>query len=237
MTTCEVWWATPLREVADHLALLSEPERERYEAYRKQADRSRFLTGRVLAKTVAGRRLGLSPAVIRFDAACPTCGKQHGPPRLPGTGIALSISHAAERVGVAVTGGPAVGLDVESTDRRADEALVSYALNDSELATWRELPEPDRPAGFFTYWTRKEAAMKAAGKGLHIPLRGLTMSAPGTRPRLLESTDAALNPAVTRMADLDPGPGYRAAVAVLTTDEIEVTERWWSLAPTIDGQW
>ncbi|EHR52880.1 phosphopantetheinyl transferase [Saccharomonospora marina XMU15] len=237
MTTCEVWWATPLDEVGDHLALLNDPERQRYEAYRKQADRARFLTARVLAKTLAGRRLGRGPAAIRFDATCSTCGKQHGPPRLPGTGIALSISHAGERVGVAVTGGPAVGLDVESTGRRADEALVSYTLNEAELATWHQLPEMERSAGFFTYWTRKEAAMKAAGKGLIIPLRGLTMSSPGTRPRLLESTDTALDPSKTRMADLDPGPGYRAAVAVLTTDEIEVTERWWSPASSGDGQW
>lgn len=237
MIECEVWWAKPLGEAGDRLDLLSETERERYAAYRKQDDKLRFLTGRVLAKTVAGRRLGRGAASITFDATCVDCGKQHGPPRLPGTGIMLSISHAAERVGVALTGGQAVGLDVESTSRNADESLVSYVLNDSELAAWRELPERDRPAAFFGYWTRKEAAMKATGKGLRIPLRGLTMSSPGTRPRLLRSEDAALDPAATRMVDLDPGPGYRAAVAVLTTEEIEVTERWWGPRPGSGGEW
>lgn len=237
MTACEVWWATPLSETQDRLTLLSGAERDRFGAYRKREDRLRFLTGRVLAKTVAGQRLGRSPGSVTFDATCADCGKQHGPPRLPGTDVALSISHAAERVGVALTRGPAVGLDVEWTGRTADEALASYVLNDSEQAAWRELPEPDRSAAFFAYWTRKEAAMKATGKGLRIPLRGLTMSGSGTRPRLLHSADAALDPTATRMADLDPGPGYRAAVAVLTTEEIEVTERWWDHEPRSGGEW
>ncbi|PXY30919.1 4'-phosphopantetheinyl transferase family protein [Prauserella muralis] len=227
MIDCEVWWAEPVAEPAEFLALLSDAERERYQTYRREPDQRRFLTGRVLAKTIAGQRLGLAAGAVEFDARCADCGRQHGPPRLPGTPLTLSISHSGERIGVALTSGPAVGLDVETASRRADDSLLGYALNDTERAALTHLDPAARADAFFTYWTRKEAVMKATGRGLRIPLRSLTMSGPGEPPRLTRSEDRALAPGRTRMADLDPGEGYRAAVAVLTGDELTVSERWW----------
>jgi 4'-phosphopantetheinyl transferase len=236
VTDCTVWWSTPLPEAAEYLALLDPLERERHTAYRQQADRRRFLTGRVLAKTVVADLLGVAATAVRLDASCPDCDKQHGRPRVPGAELALSISHSGERIGLAVTPGPDVGLDVEAGRHHTEDSLISYVLNDTELAALDRLEPSARGDAFLTYWTRKEAAMKATGRGLRIPLRSLTMSEPGIHARLLASADGTPAPESTRMADLDPGPGYRAAVAVLTADEIELTQRWWSPAPVPDGQ-
>ncbi|SFP45171.1 4'-phosphopantetheinyl transferase [Amycolatopsis arida] len=227
MIECAVWWSTPLPNAEEFLALLTAEEVERHRGYRQEADRRRFLTGRVLAKTLAGERLGRPPAAVVFDATCDDCGKPHGVPRVPGSSLRLSISHSGERIGVALTEAAPVGLDVETVTRGADDSLIDYALNDTERGALRALPDADRTDAFFSYWTRKEAVMKATGRGLRIPLRSLTLSAPGTPAALLASTDAALSPATTRMADLEPGEGYRAAVAVLGDGELRVTERWW----------
>ncbi|WP_019815127.1 4'-phosphopantetheinyl transferase family protein [Saccharomonospora saliphila] len=234
MTDCTVWWAEPIIDgeaAPAALALLDAAERQRHEAYRMAADRARFRTGRVLAKTVAAHRLGIAVDAVTFDATCDDCGKPHGPVRIPGAALALSISHAGDRVGVAVTDGAPVGLDVEATGRGAEHSLLDYALNEAEQAG---LPAPgtaERAEAFYAFWTRKEAVMKATGRGLRIALRDLTLSPADQPARLLASTEEALSPETTRMADLDPGPGYRAAVAVLTgadAGEIDVTERWWS---------
>lgn len=235
MTECSVWWSKPIIESENTLALLDPTERTRYDSYRRVEDRRRFLTGRVLAKTVAAEHLGVSPAEIHFDATCTGCGKQHGPVRVPDAELELSVSHSGERVGVAATSGAAVGLDVEAIGRNIEDSLIAYALNDTELAT---LPEEEdaRAEGFFTYWTRKEAVMKATGRGLRIPLRSLTLAKATEPARLLASDDPTLSPESTRMADLDPGSGYRAAVAVITTDEIDVTERWWTPPSPGHGQ-
>ncbi|NIH78368.1 4'-phosphopantetheinyl transferase family protein [Amycolatopsis viridis] len=227
MIECAVWWAVPLPDEPEYLTLLDDAERGRYRAYRREIDRQRFLTGRVLAKTVAGDLLGRAAADVTFDAACDDCGKPHGRPRVPGAAFELSISHSGERIGVAVTSGVPVGLDVETTSRRVDDALIGYALNETERATLADLTEPDRVAAFFRFWTGKEALMKATGRGLRIPLRSLTLAGPGDPPQLVASADPALDPARTRLADLDPGEGYRAAVAVLAEQELRVTERWW----------
>ncbi|SFB48678.1 4'-phosphopantetheinyl transferase [Amycolatopsis marina] len=228
MIDCAVWWATPIAETGEFLPLLSQLETERYGAYRQELDQRRFLTGRVLAKTLVAARLGVTPGSVRFDATCADCGKHHGPPRVPDAPIKFSISHSGERVGIALTDRTPVGLDVETANRRADESLIDYALSDEERRVVHALPEDERANAFFTYWTRKEAVMKATGKGLRIPLRGITLAPPGESAHLLASDDESLSPERTRLADLTPGSGYRAAVALLTDQEIAVTEHEWS---------
>lgn len=220
MIECAVWWAEPLPNEPRYLALLDSLEQGRHQAYRQEIDQRRFLTGRVLAKTVLGERLGRAPETVEFDATCDDCGKPHGKPRLPG--VEFSISHSGDRIGLALTSA-AVGLDVEAATRRAEDTLISYALNETEQQALAGLSAEERVSTFFQYWTRKEALMKATGRGLRIPLQSITLSG----ARLVECTDAALDPATTRLADLDPGEGYRAAVAVLTTEDIEASETRW----------
>ncbi|WP_435582465.1 4'-phosphopantetheinyl transferase family protein [Amycolatopsis thermoflava] len=228
MIECAVWWAVPLPNEPRYLDLLDDVERDRHGGYRKEIDQRRFLTGRVLAKTVAADLLGRAPDDVSFDATCDDCGKPHGRPRVPGAGFDLSISHSGERIGVAVTSAVPVGLDVETATRRAEDSLIAYALNETEVAALDSLTDAERVAAFFRYWTGKEALMKATGRGLKIPLRSITLAGPGEPPRLVASADPALDPARARLADLDPGAGYRAAIAVLSDDELKVTERWWS---------
>ncbi|SDX00773.1 4'-phosphopantetheinyl transferase [Amycolatopsis xylanica] len=225
MIDCAVWWAEPLPNEPRFIGLLDELELGRHAGYRQEIDQRRFLTGRVLAKTIAGERLGRAPADIVFDASCDDCDKPHGVPKVPG--LALSISHSGDRIGLAVTSGAPVGLDVESASRRAEDSLIEYALNETERLGLKGLEADERASAFFVYWTRKEAVMKATGRGLRIPLHSITLAPFDAPAALLASSTPALDPATTRMADLDPGSGYRAAVAVLTTEDLAVTEHSW----------
>jgi 4'-phosphopantetheinyl transferase len=106
--------------------------------------------------------------------------------------------------------------------------LIEYALNPAEMAGLTGLEAEARATAFFTYWTRKEALMKATGRGLKIPLKAITLSKYDEQAALLNSEDPALDPAGTRLEDLKAAEGYRAAVAFLTSDDVSVTERWWT---------
>lgn len=222
-----VRWSAPLPAEPQYLRLLDELEQGRFAGYRQDADKRRFLTGRVLAKTIAAERLGLAVEDVSFDATCEDCGKPHGRPRVPGADLALSISHSGELIGVAATPSVPVGLDVEAATRRAEDSLIEYALSPAEVASLAGLDAAQKAAAFFVYWTRKEAVMKATGKGLRIPLQSITFSGHDEPARLVSSADPALDPARTRLADLKAADGYRAAIAVLTTDELSVTEEHW----------
>lgn len=224
MIDCVVWWSSPLPNEQRFLRLLDETEHGRHLAYRQDLDKRRFLTGRVLAKTLAAERLGRAVEDIKFDSSCEDCGKPHGRPRVPGADLMLSISHSGDLIGVAATSGTPVGLDVETEKRRADSSLIEYALSPAEQRELEGLSDDERAKAFFTYWTRKEAVMKATGKGLKIPLQSLTFSAYNTPARLVVSSDRALDPARTRLKDLKATEGYRAAVALLTSEDIDVTE-------------
>ncbi|WP_442874529.1 4'-phosphopantetheinyl transferase family protein [Amycolatopsis sp. NBC_00438] len=222
-----VRWSAPLPAEPRFLRLLDDVEQDRFGAYRQDADKRRFLTGRVLAKTVTAERLGVPLESVKFDATCDDCGKPHGRPRIPGADLTLSISHSGDLIGLAATPAVPVGLDVETANRKADEGLIEYALSPAEAEHLTGLSGEEKARAFFVYWTRKEAVMKATGKGLKIPLQSITFSRYDEPARLITSGDPALDPARTSLADLKAADGYRAAIAVLTTEELSVTEEHW----------
>ena len=227
MTEILVRWSEPLPADERYLKLLDELERGRYDAYRLEIDQRRFLTGRTLAKTLVAERLGRPVESVRLDATCEDCGKPHGRPRVPDADLVLSISHSGNLIGLAAAEGVPVGLDVETSNRNADASLVDYALSPAEREAVAGLSDEARSAAFFVYWTRKEAVMKATGKGLKIPLQSITFSRYDAPAELVSSGDEALDPARTRLADLKAADGHRAAVAALTTERLNVTEEHW----------
>jgi 4'-phosphopantetheinyl transferase len=208
----EVWWGRPSAERPWHVELLGDAERERRRALRRAEDRARFTVAAALLRLAAGRRLGVPPGELTVDRTCDDCGRPHGRPRLPGTGLAASISHSSDRVAVALTGAAPVGVDVEQVKPVSVEQLASHVLGEGEAAA--TLGE------FFCYWTRKEAVVKATGDGLRMALPKVVVTRPGQPPALLRYGERA--DLVARLADLDAGDGYAAAVAVLTADELRV---------------
>jgi 4'-phosphopantetheinyl transferase len=128
--------------------------------------------------------------------------------------VHVSVSHSGDRVAVAATAAAPVGVDVERVRELRLAELGAQTLGPGEWAT--DLAE------FFTYWARKESAVKATGDGLSVPLSGVLVSRPDEPARLLGYR--ARPDLVATMRDLDPGPGYAAAVTVLAGEPWQVIE-------------
>ncbi|GAA4931990.1 4'-phosphopantetheinyl transferase superfamily protein [Streptomonospora halophila] len=223
--TCRLWWASPDDASPALLDLLDPEERERRARFRARADRDRYLVAHALARLALAREAGCEPAEVAFTLHCRSCERRpdprpepHGKPRPAGAaaGLEISISHSGERVLLALAHGVAVGADVEqvSADRDTD-GLVDYCLSPAERGDLDRVPGDRRTEGFFGYWARKEALLKATGDGLSGGLAAVGVSGP-FEPAGVLAWDSPDAPEHVRLTDLDAGPGYRAALAALT---------------------
>ena len=115
-----------------------------------------------------------------------------------------------------------VGVDVEQLDGRErplgdggdPEALARLVLAEPERAALAEVDPPARARAFLVAWTRKEAVTKATGDGLGTPFSQIVVAESGGPPRVT-SWPYPQAPETVSLLDLDAGPGYVAALAVL----------------------
>jgi len=163
-------------------------------------------TERLLHAVLAGR-LGRSPAEVTLTARCRICGGPHGKPQ-PIDGVHFNLSHAGDRVVVAMTTLGPVGVDVELREAASFRGFDGVALAESE----RGIAIGERA----TVWTRKEAVLKATGHGLAISPSDVEVSAPDEPARFVAWHAADPPDELVQMLDLDLGADYAACVAVLS---------------------
>lgn len=164
----------PVVEVARLRTLLSMPEQARAERFVHARDRRRFIVRRARLRQWLGARIGMPPARLTFAVG------EHGKPRLAGASLSFSLSHSGEHWLLAI-GRVEVGADIECMRRGIDERDIARTLfAPAELAALDALPEPDASRAFFDVWARKEAFVKALGKGLSYPLDAFCVSAERT---------------------------------------------------------
>ncbi|MGX2996431.1 4'-phosphopantetheinyl transferase family protein [Streptomyces sp. JNUCC 64] len=221
--TCLVLWA-PALDRAELRGLMSAEERARYEQFSEPSDRARFASARALVRTAMGRATGVAPGLVPFDRKCRYCGGPHGKPRVPGATTRFSLSHSGGLVGLALAEGAEPGIDVERISARRVGRLAPRVLSARELRDLEAVPSGERSAAYHTYWTRKEAILKAVGRGISSSLRGISVSGPDA-PAELTHGNGDFAPSDIAMSDLRPGPGYTAALAVETRGPIDLVER------------
>jgi 4'-phosphopantetheinyl transferase len=200
-----------------HADVLSDGERARRTGLWDGRHRAQFTVAAALLRLVAAPLTARTAAGVVVDRSCPSCGRPHGRPRLPGTGLHVSISHSGATVAVAVSHAGEVGVDVQQVVDESVQELSPLVLAESEarhVAVARD---------FFTYWTRKEALVKATGDGVAVPLGAVVVTPPGTPPRLLGYPRPG--GLAAQLRDLSPELGYVGAVAVLGPGPLVVHER------------
>ncbi|WP_017624284.1 4'-phosphopantetheinyl transferase family protein, partial [Nocardiopsis chromatogenes] len=208
---CDVWWATPAQAHPDLGRFLDARERERHARFRRQADRDRYIVAHALARLAVAREAGCPPEAVEFDLHCRNCDgadrEPHGKPvpAGPAAGLEVSISHSGERVALAVARGVPVGIDVEEVSSRRDtSALAEMALAPAEREVLAALPADRAAEGFFTYWARKEALLKASGEGIYAGLTSVEVSSPAAPGRVVAwASPGAPPPGRVRLVDLD----------------------------------
>lgn len=151
--------------------LLSADELARAGRFYFQKNRDHFIVARGMLRTILGRYVDKNPEDLRFIYG------PNGKPALTeetGGKFRFNVSHSHGLSLFVVTLKRDAGVDLEYI--RSDLSVGDLAeqfLSPRELLAFKAIPEHDRLKAFFTAWTRKEAYLKAQGRGLSGDLKQL----------------------------------------------------------------
>jgi 4'-phosphopantetheinyl transferase len=190
-------------------ALLSADEAARAARFHFDRHRRAFVLGRAAMRILLGELLGQPPQDIQFGYG------PNGKPYLIGCSwLCFNASNSGDLAAYAFTQDCAIGIDIEQLRPMPEiQDIARRFFAAEEVAELMSLPEPERPAGFFRCWTRKEAYIKAVGDGLSLPLDSFRVSLrPDHAAQMLHlggSVDAARN---WSMHAFTPAENYFGAV-------------------------
>lgn len=133
--------------------------------YRRWQDAQLSLLGKVLLLQ------GLSTYYDIFDAEVKV--NSNNKPYLKGNPVHFNISHSKDLAACVIAEFP-VGIDVEFFDTSISYVDFEFQMTTGEFEKINGAE--DRIGSFFTYWTAKEAIIKAHGDGMMIPLDSFEVS-------------------------------------------------------------
>ncbi len=187
---------------------------ELYRASRFHFERHRkaFVVGRGFLRYVLARYLGTKPETLRFSYGA------YGKPALDGehrsSRLRFNMSHSHGLGLYAIAEDNEVGVDVEHIRSDfASEDIARRFFSRFEVDAFNAVPKEEQVAAFFRCWARKEAFIKATGKGLSQSLDGFDVTlAPGVPAALLrvDKEDASR----WCLYNIDVGGDYAGALAV-----------------------
>lgn len=164
-------WRISLNRTGEYLKgpanLISEDEIQRAGEFYFDRDSRRYIISRGSLRKVLSFYLEEDPQTLRFHRT--VYGKPFLAAPLKGRSIQFNISHSGDAALIAVADDRRVGVDIErvreiALDRM--EAIIENFFSHSELLFLNSSTGNERVKNFFTLWTRKEAVIKAQGKGI-----------------------------------------------------------------------
>ena len=174
--------STPWGE--DKSRCLSDKESAQRAKFAFDADRGRFTTAHVALRLILSGYLARDPRTIAFTE------NEWGKPELAGTvgTISFNVSHSGDLVLVAFAVGRQVGVDVEQIKPGfpVDEVAPRF-FAPGEIEALNAYDGDEKTRAFFRIWTRKEALIKAVGKGLSMPLASFEVRADDVKGSALKS--------------------------------------------------
>jgi len=207
-------WRIRLDTPVPAAAPLSADELQRAQRLRDSQKRDHFSAGRAALRNLLGAYTGSQPRAVQFEFGA------HGKPFLPDSPLQFNFSNSGALALLAVCRDREVGIDIEYRDRKISvEPLAAHIFTSEEAASFQQLPEPARHGALLAAWTRKEAYIKALGRGFSLPLKSFSVAVPeDNEPAVLQLQDATGTSQPWQFVPLAAHPDYLATLAATGTD-------------------
>jgi 4'-phosphopantetheinyl transferase len=190
---------------------LSSEELERAGKFKFQQDREHFILFHSQLRLILSKYYDCQPGefIFRYNS----CKK----PLISNPefeGLKFNMSHSEDLMLVGLCKHKEIGIDVEKV-REVDE-LDNIANENFSAQEIKYLTDSsDKTNTFFKIWTRKEAFIKAIGKGIHFPLKsfGIELTSPVSLEHLVILNHPSW-PDQWRTSELKVSDGYIASLAI-----------------------
>jgi len=182
--------------------------------------RKRYAIAHGSLRQLLAAYLNAQPAQIRINKAL------HGKPYLADhPELAFNISHSDGHLLIAVGWNCELGVDIESCrDRKSLAGLVEKCFADEEADYWHRMPQAEKNREFYRFWTRKEAFVKATGRGIALGLDQCVIN-PERATEFLRVPESCGAPGQWRVRDINLGPDVCGALAVKAAEIAELQVR------------
>lgn len=189
-------------------AILSLDERNRAKHLRFPDHKRRFIASRSALRHILAQYLNKRPEQISFHYS------EHNKPFLPDNRLQFNLAHSKDLAVYAVTLDTPIGIDIEKIQEEDKFNVAARFFSDEEKSELAKFSGREKIAAFYQIWSRKEALIKANGKGLTIPLSSFSVSL-DDQPRII-----LLDHQQWTIVPLDIHPDYAAATAVATNQPV-----------------
>jgi len=200
---------------------LSEEERDRAARFQFERDRRAYALSRSALRAVLAASLGLKPD--RLELVYGLQGKPHLAPHHGSGELHFNLSHSGTWALIALARGAAVGVDVEHIRPVNEFAQIAERFfAPTERAAIERHRADQQLRAFFRVWTRKEACLKATGRGLWVDLHRFGVPDDQSDWAVVDvpgGPDAGAGDAKVAVRGFTPFVDYEAAVAVEAVHE------------------
>jgi 4'-phosphopantetheinyl transferase len=194
--------------------LLSADEMDKAERFHFQKDRDHFIAARGILRSILGRYLKMNPDKLKIYYG--PYGKPALDEKTHGKSLRFNASHSHGLALFSFALDREIGVDLEYIrSDLSDGNIAAQFFSQREAVALNALPENVRQKAFFTLWTRKEAYLKAQGRGLSGDLKQLEVfPSLGYPSEFPEINGSSQEESPWLLMDLAVLPEYAAALAV-----------------------
>lgn len=194
-------------------SLLDPSEQHHASTIKNERLHRRYVEVHAQLRLFLGETINAAPELLRIHKA------EYGKPYLVDyPELAFNLSHTANRMAVAIAYKCDLGIDIEFCKPRTNlAALVEKCFAEEEKEYWQKLPSTKKTLTFYRFWTRKEAFVKATGRGIALGLKQCVID-PNNPTKLLRIPENYGHPSEWLIQDIGLFRSICGAIVIKSKD-------------------